>query len=371
MEKKQDLLNLQIPFAIYQDSKLLFKTKNFKEPPYRREFYMPFIPLIHNFAFFQYKIEENNTTIIVEKLEVDDILENIIVTLCTIILAIFAILLFVTNSIVNSILIPINQLNRDIKRVSIDNFKSSLAKTKFNDEIAQLRDNFNAMVERLNSGVARLKRANDTIAHELKTPITIMQGEIELALTQDRTSSYYKERFLKLQKQLQNLELLVKTLLILSRYSKEEIKEQLELCDFNAVLLTVLEEIEPFAAKKSIELNIEEFTKASKLSNQELLYSIMKNIIENAIKYSHENSQVTISLSQKEDKIYFRVKDNGIGIAKEDIANITERFFKVAHNDSSSFGLGLSIVQEASKLLDAKLTIQSTLHKGSECIVEF
>ncbi len=371
IEKKQDLLELRIPFAIYQDGKLLFKSENFQEPPFHREFYMPLIPLTNNLAFFQYTIEESNTTIIAEKLEVDAILENIIITICTITLAIFTILLFVTNSIVNTILIPINQLNRDIKRVSIDNFKSSLAKTKFNDEIAKLRDNFNAMVKRLNSGVARLKRANDTIAHELKTPIAIMQGEIELALTQDRTSSYYKERFLKLQKQLQSLELLVKTLLILSRYSKDEIKEQLELCDFNTVLLAILEELEPFAAQKSIELDVVEFTKASKLSNRELLNCIMKNIIENAIKYSHQNSKVSISLSQKEDKIYFRVKDNGIGIAKEDLNNITERFFKVAHNDNSSFGLGLSIVKEATKLLDAKLTVQSTLHKGSEFIVEF
>ena len=372
IENKREYKNLSYPFAIYKNGNEVFKSKNFKRSNLTQEqFFMPWFPFYSDDASFRYSLEEKNNFFIVQTFNVDDLLGNILITFFIIMPLIFIALLLVANSIIDTFLIPINQLNADAKRVNINNFKSSLAKTKYNDEIALLRDSFNEMIQRLNSGVSRLKRANDTIAHELKTPIAIMKSEIELAQNMERDSNYYKEAMVRVKKQVEHLESIVNTLLILSRYSKQEINKRLEMCDLNSILLNVLEELEQPAKQKGISLELKIFERASKLSHKQLLYTIMKNIIENAIKYSKNNSHVEISLSVENNKVLFTVQDWGIGIAKEDIERVTERFFKVELNDNRSFGLGLSIVKEAIALLEATLTITSQIGKGSKFIVSF
>ena len=371
IEDKKDLKKLPFTFAIYKGEKEIFKSQNFKKLDFKRNFFMPKLPLFNETAYLKYFLEDKDIYIIVERLKCDDILENILTILAIVIPLLFLLYLLILNNVIKSILEPIIQLNNDAKIVNINNFKSSLAKTKYNDEIALLRDSFNEMIYRLKSGVERLKKANDTIAHELKTPISVIKGEIELALNKKRDNKYYEITLQKIYKQLNNLESLIKTLLLLSRYSKEEIKNSFEPCDFNAILIEVLEDLENLAKQKNISIELREFQKAFKDSKKELVFTIFRNLIENAIKYSQDSSKVEISLSKQNNKIIFKVKDWGVGIKKEDIDKLGERFFKAEHNNSGGFGLGLSIVQEAVTLLSATMEIKSKLNKGSEFIVYF
>ena len=332
---------------------------------------MPWFPFVDAEAYLRSPVEAKNNFFIVQTFNVDEMLEHILITLFIIFLLIFIALLLMTNSIIDAILTPINQLNMDAKRVNIHNLNGTLATTKYQDEIARLRDSFNEMIQRLHSGVSRLKRTNDTIAHELKTPIAIMKSEIELAQNMERESTYYQGAMIRLTKQIVQLESIVNTLLILSRYSKQEMHQRLEMCDFNSILLNVLEELEPLAQQKGVSLDLKTFEKASKRSNKQLVHTIMKNIIENAIKYSHNNSSVALSVSVKNGTVCFTVQDWGIGIANEDRERVTERFFKVAYHDNKSFGLGLSIVKEAMELLDATIAITSQIGEGSTFIVSW
>jgi len=376
LEDKKELNNLTYTFIVVKNSSVIFRSKNFKNSynTYLKQgdFYMPILPILNEDAYFKYHLEKpKNSYIFVVEPEVDEALKRVLLLLATLTPLIFLLLIFVANAIIKSIIEPINQLNRDAQKVNIDNFKSSLATPKYNDETALLTQSFNKMIARVNSGVERLKRANDTIAHELKTPISVMQTEIELALSNPRENAYYKESLRNILTQLNALNSLVQTLLILSRYSKTEVLQSLQECDFNTALIEVVDALSTLASKKNVSVDIKTFQKARKNSNCLLINTVMRNIIENAIKYSREGGEIEIELYSKEGRVVFIVKDFGIGIEQSDIPKLTERFFKVEQNSNKSYGLGLSIVKEALNLLNAKISIESALGKGSIFKVEF
>ena len=376
LEEKKELIRLNYTFVVVKRGNIVYRSKSFKKSydkyMSRYNFYMPIIPVLGEDAYFKYHLEKpKNSYIFVVKPEADEVLKSILLLLSTLVPLIFLLLIFVINGIIKSIIEPINQLNKDAKRVNIDNFKSSFAKPKYNDEIALLTAGFNEMITRLNSGVERLKKANDTIAHELKTPISIMQTEIELALSKPREKEDYKESLQNIFTQLNTLNSLVQTLLILSRYSKMQLEQNLQECDFNTILIAVIEGLTTLANSKEITIDIKTFKKARKNSNCLLVNTVMRNIIENAIKYSKEGGKIEIKLYSKDENVIFSVKDWGIGIEQSDIPKLTERFFKVEQNSKQSYGLGLSIVKEALHLLDANISIDSTIGKGSSFKVEF
>jgi len=376
LEDKRDLNNLTYTFIVVKNNRVIFRSKNFKNSynTYLKngDFYMPILPIIKENAYFKYHLEKSkNSYIFIVEPEADEVLKRVLFLLVTLIPMIFLLLIFVANAIVKSIIEPINQLNKGAQKVNIDNFKSSIATPKYNDEIAMLTQSFNEMIARVNSGVERLKRANDTIAHELKTPISVMQTEIELALSSQRDSKYYKESLRNILRQLNALNSLVQTLLILSRYSKTELWQSLQECDFNTTLIEVVDALSTFASKKNLSVDIKTFQKARKKSNCLLVNTVMRNIIENAIKYSKQGGQIEIELYSKQEKVIFIVKDFGVGIKQSDIPKLTDRFFKVEQNSNKSYGLGLSIVKEALDLLNAKMSIESTFGKGSMFKIEF
>ena len=142
-------------------------------------------------------------------------------------------------------------------------------------------------------------------------------------------------------------------------------------CDFNETLISVVDSLTTLAETKEITVDIKTFQKARKRSNCMLVNTIMRNIIENAIKYSNKGGKIEIELYSKEETVIFSVKDWGVGVKSSDIPKLTEQFFKVNQNSNKSYGLGLSIVKEALNLLDAKMSIDSSIGKGSLFMVEF
>lgn len=363
-------INVNYPFAIIK-SGVLFKSANFKlrylqkSKHLQEEFFYPKTPLNGEDAIFVYHLEKKSGKIVVVAPKVDNILERVLLTLAILLPLLFGIFILLLNSVLNSILKPIKQLNKDIEEVSIGNFKKSLAKATYNDEIARLTESFNVMIHRLQSSFKRLKRVNDNISHELKTPLSIMQAEIELALEEHRVNSYYKERLGSLQSQVQKLISMVESLLTVSRYGKAEIAKTVTICDCNAIVLNTIEKLNPRIEAKGIDLEITEFQKAKVKSNCQLLSIAIFNILDNAIKYSHNGKKVEVSLRVSGKMVEIAVQDYGIGIKQEILPKITEEFYKKGR-DSDGFGLGLYIVHSIVELLNAELIVESQENRGSQ-----
>ena len=372
----KDLKSKNIEFIVYKDKKLLYKSKNFptKKLLNRKKSFYTFQNSKNDEAIDAiYILNDKNYKVIVYKSNIDNKIENLDDTLLVLVPLLLLVLLIVASKLIDRVLLPIKTLTKSAKNISIHNFQRKIDMPKASSEIIDLIDSFNTMIERIQEGVANLDRFNSDLSHELKTPLTVIRGKIEVALKKNREAKEYKEALESVLKQTMQLEAIINNLLLLSRYTKENIASTFRLCTFDTILLNCIEKFDSMLEEKNITLHIEPLEHIQSYSNQVLLEAIFNNLIDNAIKYSTKNSNIYISLYQK-NGINFTIKDEGIGIAKEELSKITNRFYRVDKSRNKlieGFGLGLAIVKNSIDLLGGEFKIESKLNSGTKIYIKF
>ena len=305
--------------------------------------------------------EKNGTLILFEKSlpnRAED-MEDILLWLGP---ALLLLLLFSANRALNEVFTPINRITDAVKAVSIDNFSHKLNLPFAYEETKELIEAFNDMIKRLEEGVENLDRFNSDISHELKTPLTVLRGELELALRKDANGQEREKSIRKSLKELSEIERLIDSLLLLGRYSESNIYETFEHIYFDSMILDLCEKFSKKMRDKEIELKIERLEAVESRANSALTRSIFANLIENAIEYGSYGGSVGISLYREHGSLFFEIVDDGIGMRPEEIERVTERFYRVDQSRKRSdggFGLGLSIVKKAVELHGGRLEIES------------
>ena len=259
--------------------------------------------------------------IMVFQKDIDNKIENfqdILLFLIPILLLIF---IFLASKMLDKILSPINRLINATKDMSVTRFTKSIEVPKEDDEIKELVVSFNAMIERLQEGIEGLDRFNSDVSHELKTPLTVIQGEIELAFRKTRDSLEYQNTLSTIATQSKKIELIVKQLLLLTKYTKENIKNSFEECLLDFLLIGVIDKFQIQLHEKNLHLEIQKIEPIVMQGNPILIESIFSNIIDNAIKYTPRDKKISLWLF-KDSKINFVVKDEGIGIDKEHLGHL-------------------------------------------------
>ena len=211
-------------------------------------------------------------------------------------------------------------------------------------------------------------------SHELKTPITSIQGFIETLKMTDNLDEDTKNRFLTIiENEATRLTRLIDDILLLSTIENKT-KKKVEKVDLFEVFEEVHEVINYIAKKKNIKVKYDFENKDIDLWEYSgYIRQILLNIISNAIKYTGENGKVSIKQYIKSEKVFIEVKDNGIGIPEEDIERIFERFYRVDKARSRSVGgtgLGLAITKHMVKALNGNIRVESELGVGSKFIIE-
>ena len=282
-------------------------------------------------------------------------------------------LLLGANIILDRILNPIKNIIKTANEISVGDLDRIIPLPLQDDEIKELVKAFNAMVIRLRNGIEMIHRFNSDVSHELKTPLSVLKGEIELALRKERSVDYYKETLNISLKEVNYLIEMVEEMLLFTKIENEV--GNLENVKLDEVLLNVISKLSQKADSKNIKIELEKLDIIEMNTNKFLVQTIFINIIDNAIKYSkEEGGKILISLFKEDNNIIFKVKDNGIGINENEIENLTERFYRVdkARNRGiKGFGLGLSIVQKALEILDGEIQFLSEENKGTEVIIKF
>ena len=282
-------------------------------------------------------------------------------------------LLLGANVILDKILNPIKNIIKTANEISVGDLDRIIPLPLEDNEIKELVKAFNAMVIRLRNGIEMIHRFNSDVSHELKTPLSVLKGEIELALRKERSVDYYKETLNISLKEVNYLIEMVEEMLLFTKIENEV--GNLENVKLDEVLLNVISKLSQKADSKNIKIELEKLDIIEMNTNKFLVQTIFINIIDNAIKYSkEEGGKILISLFKEGNNIIFKVKDNGIGINENEIENLTERFYRVdkARNRGiKGFGLGLSIVQKALEILDGKIEFISEEDKGTEVIIKF
>jgi signal transduction histidine kinase len=375
INNKDDIIQkgtyLSSNIAILDNTKSIKRTTDFD-----MDFILPYLSsesfsLIDNeetvLAIYTLKLD-NNLKIIVYQDDIDDNIEDIVDTMLVVEPLLFLALIFLGSKVIDKILIPINNISKSAKSITINNFSNTIPTHKYDDEISELINSFNTMIIRLQEGVSNLDRFNNDVSHELKTPLTVIKGEIEITLNKLRAPDYYINSLNTIDYELNQIENIIENLLLLTKYSKENIKKTFEMTSIDSLLLDTIYSYDAKFKNKNIRLIIDKIESINKEINPLLFKTIFSNLIDNAIKYSEKDTEINISL-YKNEKIFFSIKDQGIGISEEKLPFVTDRFYRVDESRNKKiegFGLGLSIVKNSIDLHDGILKIHSILNKGTQ-----
>lgn len=228
------------------------------------------------------------------------------------------------------------------------------------EEIKPVIDELNKLFYRLKEGFEREKRFAADAAHELRTPLAALKAQAQVALN----SNDIEEKNLALQKLIASVNRsthIVQQLLTMSRLVPDAtIIHEEEMVNLPKLTREILAMLAPAAVEKQIELEFEKDTDIPEIhGNATALGILIRNLVDNAIRYSNENGRVIVRLLKKDNQLIFEVIDNGPGIPQELQARVFERFFRVLGNKSPGSGLGLAIVQQICDLHGGKVVLDS------------
>jgi len=211
-------------------------------------------------------------------------------------------------------------------------------------------------------------------SHELKTPLTAMKTEIEVALRDKKLSlSDTKSIFESNLEEINKLESLASALLRLSKY-KEETKFEFSELDLTDIVIEAYEKVESIAKNKAIKFK-NNLSSIKVKGDRSSLIELFVILLDNAIKYSPKNSQISIDVEKQDKHALVRVCDSGVGIDKKDLPFIFDRFYRTdssrTQNESHGYGLGLAIAKSIAELHDAQISVESKIKKGTTFEVKF
>lgn len=234
-----------------------------------------------------------------------------------------------------------------------------------NDEVGQLSVSFNQLFDRLQKAFEREKQFTDDASHELRTPITVILSECEYAKDIDNLEEM-RDSIQVVHKQAKKMSSLVNQLLMLSRTGDLSKVINIDTFNFSELVEVVTEEMEMQAKQKNITIISGIDKNLYARGDQEILARMVINLISNAIKYGNENGWIKVSITHKGNDIVGMISDNGIGIEKDNLGKIFDRFYQVnpARTDSN-MGLGLSMVKWIVDVHKGKIDVESTVGEGT------
>ena len=273
-----------------------------------------------------------------------------------------------TYFVVNNALIPIVELNKNIKKINEDNLNSNLSIKGANDEIKELTISFNKMIAKLENAFASQKRFNSSVAHELKTPLAVIKTNIDVLKSSNcKSLEEYDKTLAVVEKSILKMNLIIETLLDIIRQENAPLNE---IVSIDEILEDIVDDLSIIANKKNIKLKLNSYNIKNKIKGNEImLYRAFYNVIENSIKYNKINGSIDILCYQDLNTIEVKVIDTGSGIKEEDYDEIFKPFYRSEGINSYSkngIGLGLSLTQSVIKLHGGEIKVKSKLNEGTE-----
>ena len=261
---------------------------------------------------------------------------------------------------------PIREFSEKIEEVQAQNLADSRIEENTVKELNQLSVSYNKMLERLSDAFEVQRQFTANAAHELRTPLALMQVQLDLynSTRHPGNDADTLQTIRMVTEQNGRLSKMVKTLLDMSELQTVGRDEKIIV---DALVDEVLTDLEPLAQEKSIKL-IGKCKAATMVGSDILIYRLVYNLVENAIKYNHLGGQVTVTAYPKEKQVYLSVADTGSGIPEELRERVFEPFFRVDKSRSRELGgvgLGLALVREIVRVHDGSITVKSNPSGGT------
>lgn len=322
------------------------------------------------------------------------------------------ILFFIARLIAGRIILPVNNLISTAERITSKNLNERINLPKHQDELYRLIQTINNLLDRLSDALLREKQFTSDASHELRTPLSVIRGTLEVLIRKPREVSQYEEKIKSCIAEVDRMSNLVDQLLLLARYDSGNIspmKSQIDLIEECKKIASRLDSLseeknikiyfhkeQPYIFKDNlINLSSNSIEITSGLSNLKTVSEInsemkehfiseennfkvlidvamfeiiFENLLTNAIKYSFEGSRIDIFEYEDDEKTFLSIRDYGVGMSKEELQRIFDRFYRVDKSRSSSirgFGLGLSIVKKFCDLQQINIKVDSEINIGT------
>ena len=290
----------------------------------------------------------------------------------------------------NKALSPVHQITQTARRITSKNLNQRIKPLKVKDEISSLIETFNEMISRLDHSFGQIKQFGTDASHELKTPLTILKGEVEVALRKERSTQEYEQILRSNLEEVNRMSQIVDDLLFLAKADIGEVRLNKEEIQLSEILKEVAEQMRFLSHSKNIRIETSNLDQDVHISGDALrIRELFINLIENGIKYTEWGGSIQIGLSNNsfspqnhpssgntEERLEFIkvvVSDTGIGIAREDQERIFDRFYRVdkaRSREQGGSGLGLSICKWIAEAHQGEIYVESEFGKGSSFIVK-
>ncbi|MDK2771021.1 MAG: HAMP domain-containing histidine kinase, partial [Flavobacterium sp.] len=306
-----------------------------------------------------------------EDFEIVSILKNILfITFPIIVVLLYLFARFFAGQSIK----PISTIIETSSLITKDNLNTRIPLPENKDELFTLSKNINSLLDRIENAIEREKQFTSDASHELRTPLAVIKGTLEVLIRKPRTSEEYNEKIHYCIKEVDRINNLVDELLLLARFENQKHNIKSEEVYLDALVLDTVSLFSNQLKEKDITIKTDLQQDCILKSDSYLLSIVFNNLISNSIKYSNNEGNIDLSLKAEAHQFLFVIKDNGVGISKEDLDKIFISFYRsnpASHPEIKGTGIGLSIVKRLCDLLKIEIAIDSALEKGTAVTLTF
>lgn len=283
-------------------------------------------------------------------------------------------LFIITRILAGRSIVPIKIITTTADRITRNNLNERVSLPPNKDELYMLASSINKLLDRIQSAMEREKQFTADASHQLRTPLAVLKGTLEVLVRKSRTEEEYKVKIKSSIDEIDRISVIVNQLLILARFDKTNQKLTKLEVDLRIAIDDILQRFKSAIQQKQVSVNVNAGADSYLSSDPYYVDLILENILSNAIKYAPQNGKIDIFVLSEEAELVCKIKDNGIGIQEADLENIFHPFFRsdeLNHKEIKGNGLGLSIVKKASELLSARVEVSSQVSQSTTFSIYF
>ena len=267
---------------------------------------------------------------------------------------------------------PLEELTDTIEDIGGNNLARRVEIQDRRDEIGQLALSFNCMMDKVSASFERQKRFSASAAHELKTPLATILVNLDVLGMEEQPGQERTDQVLAVVRA--NTERMIRLVDDLFRLSAEKDNEMCEDVPLGEVFRDVVEELSPRMEEKRLSVSVSDMTGMKLTGNRVMITRAIGNLVENAVKYNRESGSVSISAEMRDEKVWIRISDTGIGISQEELTHIFEPFYRVDQSRSRAVGgagLGLALVKDIVEKHGGEISVESVAGEGTVFLLCF
>lgn len=302
------------------------------------------------------------------------VLKNLLITLL-ILFPIALVILYLTSKLIaQKRIAPVSLLTNSAEKITRENLNERIPLPEVEDELFTLTTSINKLLDRLEETVLHEKQFSSNASHELRTPLSVLKGKLDLMIRKPRSEAYYVEKATACLNEVNRMSDLVDQLLLLARYEHTDVLVRKNSVNVSEIVDAIIARDSAGIEQKSIGLELNIAPHVTVYSDVFMLEQILENIISNAIKYSGEGTIVYIESAEMDGLLTLRIRDEGIGMSKDELSRIFQRFYRVDESRNTrikGYGLGLAITMRLAELLNIKIKVQSEVNKGTTFTLRF